>query len=99
MPLSPSSDFTFEPGMLLASKGNKFDRFYDSSSASRTDTLFFRQEKKIGYIEFPLNIAYTYRFAKSSQLRFSAGPYISFFRKGKRATEFRSYQTKRYLKD
>ncbi len=74
-----STHFYFQPGIQYNSKGNKYEKFYDSSLGA-VDTLYDQHTLKLNYIQLPLLFTYKLPLSKKGNSSFfvSAGPYVSF---------------------
>lgn len=68
-----------QPGILYSSKGNQFQRFYDSS-VYQTDTLYNQYTLNLNYVEIPLYLTWKLSLSKDQKNHFfiSAGPYFAF---------------------
>ncbi len=68
-----------QPGILYSSKGNQFQRFYDSS-VYQTDTLYNQYTLNLNYVEIPLYLTWKLTLSKDQKNHFfvSAGPYFAF---------------------
>ncbi|HTB27138.1 MAG TPA: OmpA family protein [Puia sp.] len=68
-----------QPGILYSSKGNQFQRFYDSS-VYQTDTLYNQYTLNLNYVEIPLYLTWKLTLSKDQKNNFfiSAGPYFAF---------------------
>jgi outer membrane protein OmpA-like peptidoglycan-associated protein len=92
--------FYFQPGINYSSKGRQYQKFYDTSGISK-DTLYWKSELKLGYIEMPLYITYKIPLSANHKNSFfiSAGPYFSFFYNGKLnvQNQVRPYNSSKYV--
>jgi OOP family OmpA-OmpF porin len=68
-----------QPGILYSSKGNQFQRFYDSS-IYQNDTLYNQYTLNLNYVEIPLYLTWKLSLSKDQKNHFfiSAGPYFAF---------------------
>jgi len=68
-----------QPGILYSSKGNQFQRYYDSS-VYQTDTLYNQNTLNLNYVEIPLYLTWKLSLSKDQKNHFfiSAGPYFAF---------------------
>ena len=71
--------FYFQPGINYSSKGNNYEKFYDTGRV-QTDTLYNQHTLKLNYIEFPLLLTYKLPLSKNKRNYFyvGAGPYLAF---------------------
>jgi outer membrane protein OmpA-like peptidoglycan-associated protein len=70
----------FQPGILYSSKGNQYQRFYDSS-VYHSDTLYDQHTLNLSYVEIPLYLTWKVSLSKKNQQNHfyvSAGPYFAF---------------------
>jgi OOP family OmpA-OmpF porin len=69
----------FQPGILYSSKGNQFQRFYDST-LEQNDTLYNQHTLNLNYVEIPLYLTWKAALSKNQKNHFfvSAGPYFAF---------------------
>jgi outer membrane protein OmpA-like peptidoglycan-associated protein len=72
-------NFYLQPGLNYSSKGNKYERFYDTSLA-QSDTLYDQHTLKLSYVEIPLYLTYKIPLSKSkpNYVYLGAGPYFAF---------------------
>jgi OmpA-OmpF porin, OOP family len=84
LPISATSKFYFQPGMMISNKGRKFLANYDSTASEISNVNALQY---INYIEFPLNFVYKKQLGKKNKLMLGAGPYFSFFYDGKEKSE------------
>jgi outer membrane protein OmpA-like peptidoglycan-associated protein len=72
-------NFFFQPGVNYSSKGNQYERFYDTSMV-QSDTLYDQHTLKLNYVEIPLMLTYKIPLSKNKQSSFylGAGPYFAF---------------------
>jgi OmpA-OmpF porin, OOP family len=72
-------NFFLQPGILYSSKGNQYERYYDST-VYQNDTLYNQHTLNLNYVEIPLYLTWKYSLAKnkSSHFYISAGPYFAF---------------------
>lgn len=72
-------NFFFQPGINYSSKGNQYEKFYDTTT-TRSDTLYNQHTLKLSYIEIPLYLTYKIPLSKKKQNFFylGAGPYFAF---------------------
>jgi len=77
IPLGKS--FFLQPGILYSTKGNQYERAYDSS-VYQNDTLYNQHTLNLSYVEIPMYITWKIAFSKNQQSNFylSAGPYFAF---------------------
>jgi outer membrane protein OmpA-like peptidoglycan-associated protein len=75
----PFNNFYFQPGINYSSKGNQYERFYDTSLV-QSDTLYSQHTLKLNYVEFPLYLTYKFPLSKNKRNYFylGAGPYFGF---------------------
>jgi OmpA-OmpF porin, OOP family len=68
-----------EPGILYSSKGNQYQRFYDSA-VYQNDTLYNQHTLNLSYVEIPLYLTWKLSLSKNQKSHFymSAGPYFAF---------------------
>lgn len=68
-----------QPGILYSSKGNQFQRYYDST-LNQTDTLYNQYTLNLNYVEIPLYLTWKLSLSKDQKNHFfiSAGPYFAF---------------------
>jgi OmpA-OmpF porin, OOP family len=68
-----------QPGILYSSKGNQYQRFYDSS-VYQNDTLYNQYTLNLNYVEIPLYLTWKLSLSKDQKNHFfiSAGPYFAF---------------------
>lgn len=99
IPFNESSRFTFQPGIFYMGKGRKYAQVNDTTTAAANDTLLFNRSLISNYIDMPMNIAYRIPLSKKASFMISAGPYLSFFFKGKNITELRQYSTNKFTKE
>ncbi|HEY4936739.1 MAG TPA: porin family protein, partial [Puia sp.] len=68
-----------QPGILYSSKGNQYQRFYDST-VYQTDTLYNQHTLNLNYVEIPLYVTWKVALSKNQKSLFylSAGPYFAF---------------------
>ena len=68
-----------QPGILYSSKGNQFQKFYDSTDY-QTDTLYNQYTLNLNYVEIPLYLTWKLSLSKDQKNHFfiSAGPYFAF---------------------
>ena len=68
-----------EPGILYSSKGNQYQRFYDST-VYQNDTLYNQHTLNLSYVEIPLYLTWKLSLSKNQKSHFylSAGPYFAF---------------------
>jgi OmpA-OmpF porin, OOP family len=69
----------FQPGILYSSKGNQYQRFYDSA-IDNNDTLYNQHTLNLNYVEIPLYLTWKASLSKNRKNNFflSAGPYFAF---------------------
>src|SRR5450432_164422 len=69
----------FQPGIFYSSKGNQFERFYDST-IQQSDTLYNQHTLNLNYVEMPLYLTWKLPLSKNQKSHFyiSAGPYFAF---------------------
>ena len=69
----------FQPGILYSSKGNQYQRFYDSSE-SQSDTLYNQHTLNLNYVEIPLYLTWKASLSKNQESHFyiSGGAYVAF---------------------
>ncbi len=84
LPLSPTSSFSIQPGIIFHNKGRKYAHDYDTTVSS---TLSVRSTEYLNYIDFPINLVYKLRLGRSAKFIIGAGPYASFFYGGKTKKE------------
>lgn len=91
MPFGRSKYLFFQPGIFYSAKGNKYQRFYDTSLTAtlKDDTMFHSSQFYTNYIDIPLNVALKLPMGKKCSFFVSAGPYLSFFYNGTQTTESR----------
>jgi OmpA-OmpF porin, OOP family len=94
-----SGRLSFQPGVFYMAKGRKYAQVNDTTTAAASDTLIFNKNFYTNYIDMPLNIAYRFPLGKKHNFIVSAGPYLSFFFKGKTTVETRSYATNKFNKE
>ena len=84
IPISATSQFYIQPGIMVSNKGRKFSANYDSmvSEVSNINALQY-----INYIELPMNFVFKKHIGKKHKLLLGAGPYFAFFYDGKEKTE------------
>jgi outer membrane protein OmpA-like peptidoglycan-associated protein len=85
MPLSARSAFTIQPGLLFNKKGRDFvgSRIVDTTVFQTSGTQF------INYIDIPFNFIFRKSIGKNKSLLIGAGPYASFFYKGRETSIIR----------
>lgn len=83
MRLSSSSNFYFQPGVMLYNKGRKFA----DSVENGIEMVYQTSKQFVNYIDIPLNLVYKFNLGKKSKFLIGAGPYISFFYNGKESKE------------
>jgi OOP family OmpA-OmpF porin len=68
-----------QPGILYSSKGNQFQKFYDST-VYQSDTLYNQYTLNLNYVEIPLYLTWKISLSKDQKNHFflSAGPYFAF---------------------
>ena len=68
-----------QPGILYSSKGNQYQKFYDSSE-SQSDTLYNQHILNLNYIEIPLYLTWKAPLSKNQESHFyiSGGAYFAF---------------------
>jgi OmpA-OmpF porin, OOP family len=68
-----------QPGILYSSKGNQFQKYYDST-VFQTDTLYNQYTLNLNYVEIPLYLTWKLSLSKDQKNHFfiSAGPYFAF---------------------
>ncbi len=68
-----------QPGILYSSKGNQYQRFYDST-IYENDTLYNQYTVNLNYVEIPLYLTWKLSLSKNQKNNFfiSAGPYFAF---------------------
>ncbi|HVY75843.1 MAG TPA: OmpA family protein [Puia sp.] len=78
IPLGKS--FFLQPGLNYSSKGNQYQRFYDSAAAAATDTQYDQHTLKLNYMEVPVILTYKLPLSKNKPQYFflGAGPYFAF---------------------
>jgi outer membrane protein OmpA-like peptidoglycan-associated protein len=71
--------FFFQPGINYSSKGNTYERFYDTSQV-QSDTLYNQHTLNLNYVEIPLYLTYKIPLSRNKPDHFflSAGPYFAF---------------------
>lgn len=81
-PLSPKSNFYFQPSIQFFNKGRKFAQTTKNGTG---DTAVYQTNATqfINYIDIPLNLVYKFQLAKKIALIVGLGPYLSFFYNGK----------------
>ena len=84
IPLSATSGFYFQPGILFYNKGRKFFTIYDTTVNS---VWTVNASQFTNYIDIPLNLVFKKQFSKKNKLMIGAGPYLSFFYSGTEKTE------------
>lgn len=89
VPLGSNQHWYIQPGVIYQPKGRKFFKYYDSTTASITDTLSSAVEFYTNYIDVPVNFTYKINFDEKNKFFVSAGPVVSFFYSGKRSAETR----------
>jgi OmpA-OmpF porin, OOP family len=89
-----------QPGILYSSKGNQFQRYYDSS-VYQTDTLYNQYTLNLNYVEIPLYLTWKLSLAKDQKNHFfiSAGPYFAFIYSANQSYQNRvlQYNSSNYL--
>ncbi|WP_276485719.1 OmpA family protein [Paraflavitalea pollutisoli] len=86
VPLNNSGSLALQPGVFYQSKGRKYTRAFDTS-VTHTDTLTYRSNFFVNYIEIPFNLAYKLPLGKKAKFFLSAGPYVGFYFNGKNSSE------------
>ena len=88
----------FQPAILYSSKGRKYQKSNDSATSVSTDTVYYKQNLNLNYIDIPLNFTYKMPLSANHKNNFfiSAGPQISFFYSGKLGTETLTNSTSKY---
>jgi OmpA-OmpF porin, OOP family len=68
-----------QPGILYSSKGNQYERFYDSAFY-KNDTLYNQHTLNLNYVELPFYLTWKAPLSKNQKNLFylSAGPYFAF---------------------
>lgn len=99
IPLGSSTRWFLHPGLLYQTKGRKFFKRNDTVTANLSDTLTTSKSFFNTYIEIPLNLAYKLPIGKKAGFFISAGPYISFFYKGKESIQARLYSNNSFKKE
>jgi OmpA-OmpF porin, OOP family len=68
-----------QPGILYSSKGNQYQRIYDST-VYENDTLYNQYTVNLNYVEIPLYLTWKVSLSKNQKNNFfiSAGPYFAF---------------------
>jgi OmpA-OmpF porin, OOP family len=68
-----------QPGILYSTKGNQYERFYDST-IQQSDTLYNQHTLNLNYVEMPLYLTWKFSLSKNQKSHFyvSAGPYFAF---------------------
>jgi OmpA-OmpF porin, OOP family len=67
-----------QPGILYSSKGNQYQRVYDSSAVA--DTQYAQHTLNLNYVEMPVYLTWKLNLSKDQKNHFyiSAGPYFAF---------------------
>ncbi|MBC7827831.1 MAG: OmpA family protein [Chitinophagaceae bacterium] len=99
VPLGSSTRWFLHPGLLYQTKGRKFFKRNDTTTANLTDTLTTSRSFFNTYIEIPLNLAYKLPLGKKARFFISAGPYVSFFYNGKESIQARLYSNNSFKKE
>lgn len=90
----------FQPAILYSSKGNQFQRFYDSA-VDHSDTLYNQHVLNLKYVEIPLYLTWKVSLSKNQKSHFylSAGPYFAFIYSASLAYQNRvlQYNSSKYL--
>src|SRR5882672_4640386 len=73
------NDLFLQPGILYSSKGNQYERFYDST-IDHSDTLYNQHTLNLNYVEMPIYLTWKASLSKNQKAHFymSAGPYFAF---------------------
>jgi OmpA-OmpF porin, OOP family len=82
MPFSPKSKLYFQPAVIFQAKGRK----YSDSMMVGLDPVYITAQQYLNYIDVPLNLVYKFG-KKKFKFIIGAGPYASFFYKGKEKRE------------
>ncbi len=89
-----------QPGILYSSKGNQFQRYYDSS-VNQNDTLYNQYTLNLNYVEIPLYLTWKLSLSKDQKNHFfiSAGPYFAFIYSANQSYQNRvlQYNSSNYL--
>lgn len=86
VPLNNSGSLALQPGVFYMSKGRKYQQGFDTS-VTHTDTLSYKSNFFVNYIDIPFNLAYKLPLGKKGKFFLSAGPYVGFYFNGKSSTE------------
>ena len=78
IPLGKNNLF-LQPGILYSSKGNQYERSYDSS-VFQNDTLYTQHTLDLSYVEMPVYLTWKAALSKDHRYNFyvGAGPYFAF---------------------
>ncbi len=79
-----SSNFYFQPAMMISNKGRKYAETFDTSISSLRS---ISSQQFVNYIDMPLNLVLKLPLGKTTRFIIGAGPYISFFYNARHKTE------------
>jgi OOP family OmpA-OmpF porin len=91
LPLSPTSKFSIQPGVILYNRGRKYHYRQDSTVVftrpslpdSIVNTVYDESHKHfINYIDIPFNLVYRLSLGKKVKFILGGGPFLSFFYSG-----------------
>jgi OmpA-OmpF porin, OOP family len=91
LPFSPTSKFSFQPGVILYNRGRKYHYRQDSTVVfivtprpdSIVNTVYDERHKHhINYIDIPFNVVYRLPLGKKVKFILGGGPFLSFFYNG-----------------
>lgn len=79
VPFHPTSRWSLQPGLFYSSKGNIFEKTYDTTGKPLGALYLQKNTLKVNYIDIPVMIAYRLPLSKKTGFFLAAGPALSVY--------------------